>query len=834
MFKWELLIILIVTSLCYPQNSITEYLQRGEQLLEQQQYEEALENFLRADKLNPSIKEAKARIGYLSLITKNYSLSKSYLEQAIQMDPINEGNYYNYTCLLSLQGDIQESLDMLEKTLRLGYLNFDWLESDSDLNNLRNDPKYKILLKKYNTNEFHAFFDNYNQGNQLINEEKFSESVEIFNRALEINNRFDFVDPKLIGNILFKCGISSRIALNDVQALYHFNKAIEILDEYNFYNEIVFNMSHWCNIIIDKNNLTIDKEFYMRLMYENTNNELRRARILNDIFELKSDMFDVVHSKELLDSARTHIDNIESDKDKMILLNIISYNYLILEDSTTVRNILNEIPQYLKAENDTLTGKTYTQLAQLYSLLKDWDQAISYKNKSISIYKKLKLNPEVLNANKDLSEIYYYQGLDYYNSKNYTKSIEAAKSALPIDHELTDTLRIYYDYDLILAALNQLDKIEDAEVYIDDILKINAVTNNIELKNEFTKLIVSFYSGIKNHNKALGFATNLLKIIEGSEFNRSPLHVELLENISFINDDNGDYREAMINRLYLDEILSDLGDSTKIVENLTNIGNLAIPDGSYKYSLEHFQKAFTYYKSKNDSVNCSNILNLASAPLFRMGQFDLALESCESALRYDSTYLNEIYNNMANIYLTIGKSDSALHYYTKTLEIEENSERINPTIHYNISTAYSSMGNFEEAHKYILTAIDICREFELKEEYKYYLSFLITSYLNINDYENAKKYAIEQNDLGMSNLSKDPFTIIASTWDIISENNKFGEYQKALKWCDLTIRLAKSRKLEPQLAKAYWKRGLTYYNLKKFKQSVSDYQKAIRIYEKLR
>ena len=56
--------------------------------------------------------------------------------------------HYNLTCSLTLTGKKTEALATLEKAIELGYNDFGHLKRDSDLKELRNDPRFKLLMTK--------------------------------------------------------------------------------------------------------------------------------------------------------------------------------------------------------------------------------------------------------------------------------------------------------------------------------------------------------------------------------------------------------------------------------------------------------------------------------------------------------------------------------------------------------------------------------------------------------------------------------------------------------------------------------------------------------------
>ena len=56
-------------------------------------------------------------------------------------------NLYNVACVYSNIGRIDEALDCLEKSVRKGIAEVDWMMNDSELDNLRDYPRFKALLE---------------------------------------------------------------------------------------------------------------------------------------------------------------------------------------------------------------------------------------------------------------------------------------------------------------------------------------------------------------------------------------------------------------------------------------------------------------------------------------------------------------------------------------------------------------------------------------------------------------------------------------------------------------------------------------------------------------
>ena len=56
--------------------------------------------------------------------------------------------YYNLACSYSLTDRIDESITALNKAVRLGYNDPQWMDIDPDLSNVRTDPRYKRIRRQ--------------------------------------------------------------------------------------------------------------------------------------------------------------------------------------------------------------------------------------------------------------------------------------------------------------------------------------------------------------------------------------------------------------------------------------------------------------------------------------------------------------------------------------------------------------------------------------------------------------------------------------------------------------------------------------------------------------
>lgn len=68
-------------------------------------------------------------------------------KKLVRVCPHEPTFFYNLACSHSLLNQLDSALEALEKALRLGYENFDHLQKDTDLDNLRKDSRFIRLMK---------------------------------------------------------------------------------------------------------------------------------------------------------------------------------------------------------------------------------------------------------------------------------------------------------------------------------------------------------------------------------------------------------------------------------------------------------------------------------------------------------------------------------------------------------------------------------------------------------------------------------------------------------------------------------------------------------------
>ena len=87
-------------------------------------------------------------LGNSFLKDKNYKKAEEHYLKALEIQPDEYIAMYNLACVYSLQKKIDDAIQWLVKSVDAGYDDFEWMEKDTDLDNLRNDARYKEIIRK--------------------------------------------------------------------------------------------------------------------------------------------------------------------------------------------------------------------------------------------------------------------------------------------------------------------------------------------------------------------------------------------------------------------------------------------------------------------------------------------------------------------------------------------------------------------------------------------------------------------------------------------------------------------------------------------------------------
>lgn len=130
-----------------------------------------------------------AQYAYLELGQKEKAVE--FMNNVIENDPDDAGNYYDAACLHSRMGELDKSIEFLQTALEKGFRRFAHLEMDDDLDAIRELPKYEELIRQYK-NIFETEIEDKMQATSVYEEQTveipFSKEAGVCKVKCTINN----------------------------------------------------------------------------------------------------------------------------------------------------------------------------------------------------------------------------------------------------------------------------------------------------------------------------------------------------------------------------------------------------------------------------------------------------------------------------------------------------------------------------------------------------------------------------------------------------------------------------------------------------------------------
>lgn len=100
--------------------------------------------------LNPDDNRALNMGAFALLRMGEMDEAKKWMETSMQKAPMDSIVQYNGACFFSLAGDADRALDCLENCLiKVGNINREWLMHDSDIDSIRDHPRFDEIVKRF-------------------------------------------------------------------------------------------------------------------------------------------------------------------------------------------------------------------------------------------------------------------------------------------------------------------------------------------------------------------------------------------------------------------------------------------------------------------------------------------------------------------------------------------------------------------------------------------------------------------------------------------------------------------------------------------------------------
>ena len=443
---------------------------------------------------------------------------------------------------------------------------------------------------------------------------------------------------------------------------------------------------------------------------------------------------------------------------------MLSYLYQLLNKNNMAINI------YKENKFINLNEFDYAMLAEAYYSLENYDSALHYIDKSISI--------DSLD-----SDSYYLKALIYDDLENYTLSKSNYLNTIKYDSsysEAYNNLALIYEennqFDSALDLYKQANKIIGDDLYFRNIAELFAWKYEIEdsALYYYNKALDTDPENDLNHYYIAEYYNNLNNYSLAINFYSRAIELNNLDHRYFFGRGN-----ALLESESKSEAISDFIKSSELCET--------------------------------DEEKASSYNNIGVTYLRYFDDVETALKYYKLAL---NLYEDELYaQNIVGIYFS-NKDDYDSAIYFANLSIDINSR--NPSNYSFLSGSYYERARITENQDDYNKSLDILNKgLEIDPEN----NMLLTDKALFYYYQNQYEYAINQ-FLNILKLYPDD---IGPNYYLGKIYNIKNEYKEAIKY------LTREIIIDPDDPIAYIERGLLYQKIEKYNKALYDFNKAITL-----
>jgi len=120
---------------------------QGTTYTKMERYDEALADYNRALELRPDHSDTLNNRGVTYGKLERYDEALADFNHALELSPDDPSTLYNLACLFSMWGKTEDALAYLEKAIDGDKKNQEDAKTDTDLDNIRDDPRFKKLME---------------------------------------------------------------------------------------------------------------------------------------------------------------------------------------------------------------------------------------------------------------------------------------------------------------------------------------------------------------------------------------------------------------------------------------------------------------------------------------------------------------------------------------------------------------------------------------------------------------------------------------------------------------------------------------------------------------
>ncbi len=277
----------------------------------------------------------------------------------------------------------------------------------------------------------------------------------------------------------------------------------------------------------------------------------------------------IAFSQSRIDTLKLITKSNSHDTVKLIAYNSLINQYWKIDLKKALNYSKISLAIALKNKNDKFIAGAYNNLSGTYYFMGDFDNALLYNFKTLSVRQKKLKDGTTVGTKKSIASTYNNIASLYLNLGNYTKSIEFNLLALKIKEEIKDSIGIARSFTNI------------GNVYE----KINNTGMALKFQKQALEIMIKL-----NDEYGIGAAYN---------------------NIANIQLKSNEYEPAKLNFERAIEIRQRINDEEGLYSTYNNMGELNYELKNYKEAKKYFDLAWNYFSESSDPyLRTSLLINL--------------------------------------------------------------------------------------------------------------------------------------------------------------------------------------------------------------------------------
>ena len=365
--------------------------------------------------------------------------------------------------------------------------------------------------------------------------------------------------------------------------------------------------------------------------------------------------------------------------------------------------------------------------------------------------------------------------------------------------------------------------------------------SKIKLDKEYNDIVRKLFlenSGLIELYGKWDYALLILEEALDISKSKDKIYGELLDSISSILINKGDYNLASEKLNQALEIQTELGDRSGIAKTLGNIGIIHRLKGKYDDALEKYNNALEIQNELGERSGIANMLLNMGIIHGLKGEYDDALGKYNDALEIendlgDRSGIANTLGNIGIIHRLKGEYDVALEKYNKALEIQnELGERSGIAIAlHNMGNIHGLKGEYDDALEKYNGALEIENDLGDRSGIATTLVNMGNIHLLKGEYDDAlEKYndALEiENDLG------DRSGIATTLVNMSTIHQSKGEYDDALEKYNDALEIQNELGERSGIATTLFNMGNIYLSKGEYDAALEKYNAALKIQNEL-